>query len=64
MIVTPATVWVDDYEDWLSPSSGCCFTQNCCPQCILNGDDAWPEELTGLFTCKTEDIDTCDGNLL
>ncbi|CBY14228.1 unnamed protein product [Oikopleura dioica] len=28
-IATQATIWVDDYKDWLKPSSSCCRTYNC-----------------------------------
>ncbi|CAG5080501.1 Oidioi.mRNA.OKI2018_I69.PAR.g9618.t1.cds [Oikopleura dioica] len=28
-IATQATIWVDDYKDWLKPSSSCCRTENC-----------------------------------
>ena len=37
MIVTSATVWVDDYMDWIDPKNKCCYRRNCCP--TIN----WPE---------------------
>ena len=39
MIVTPATVWVDDYVDWLDPKNKCCFRKNCCPLVERPTDD-------------------------
>ena len=37
MIVTPATVWVDDYMDWIDPKNKCCYLKNCCP--VVSGPD-------------------------
>lgn len=39
MIVTSATVWVDDYIDWIDPKNKCCYRKNCCPTIPWPGND-------------------------
>ena len=64
-IATSATVWVDDYDDWLSPSSGCCFTTNCCrPNLPDRPEDSYHSLMKNLGITSYEEEGAClpDGN--
>ena len=65
MIVTPATVWVDDYMDWIDPKNKCCYRQNCCPAVSLpeeDSDDDRTFTLLDYLRYENDSDDTCDSS--